>query len=305
MNQQQLIESLKKTYFYKWLRHNLYETKISDYHQTILDNAKASDYIIELIQNDKPFMVSRLGSIELKVLKTFYKKRKYTNKLRYSIKNNAGVFPTDNNTLDEFAKLYFKSSSNIDLLGIWFNPFEDVVANKFCPNAQLTELRNLEPYFSSNPWSYYLKGKKVLVIHPFTKSIHAQYKKRVKLFQDKNILPEFNLITLPAIQSLGGNSEFETWFNALDYMQNEIKKTDFDIAIIGAGAYGLPLASYIKDIGKKSIHLGGSTQMLFGIYGRRWKIDPGFQHLINDNWIKPLESEKPPNAALVENACYW
>lgn len=305
MNKEQLIEKLKKTSFYPWFRKTFYELKEEDYNQRIIDNSSVSKYIIDNLQNTQPFMVSRLGSIELKILKNYYKKRKYTKKLRFRIKNNAGVFPTDDYSLDKFAKLYFKSISNIDLLGVWFNPFEDVIANKFCPNAKLTKLRNLEPYFSSNPWSYYLKGKKVLVIHPFTSSIEAQYKKRDQLFQDKNILPEFKLITFQAVQSLGGNSKFETWFNALDYMQHEINKLDFDVAIIGAGAYGLPLASFIKDMGKKVIHLGGSTQMLFGVYGRRWKINPDFQHLINNDWIKPSESDKPKNAALVENACYW
>ena len=50
-------------------------------------------------------------------------------------------------------------------------------------------------------------------------------------------------------------------------MKNQIVKTDFDIAIIGAGAYGFSLAAFIKKIGKKAVHLGGPTQVLFGIKG--------------------------------------
>jgi len=45
-------------------------------------------------------------------------------------------------------------------------------------------------------------------------------------------------------------------------MKNEISEIDFDVAIIGAGAYGLPLASYIKEMGRQAIHMGGSTQMV-------------------------------------------
>jgi len=88
-------------------------------------------------------------------------------------------------------------------------------------------------------------------------------------------------------------------------MKNEISEIDFDVAIIGAGAYGLPLASYIKEMGRQAIHMGGSTQMLFGVYGRRWEILPNFQEIINKDWIKPVKDEKPKSARKVENACYW
>ena len=54
-------------------------------------------------------------------------------------------------------------------------------------------------------------------------------------------------------------------------MVKEIEKKDFDIALIGAGAYGMPLAYKIKKMGKKAIHIGGSLQCLFGIKGSRWE----------------------------------
>jgi threonine dehydrogenase-like Zn-dependent dehydrogenase len=39
-------------------------------------------------------------------------------------------------------------------------------------------------------------------------------------------------------------------------MIDEIGKIDFDVAILGCGAYGLPLAAAIKGMGKQAIHLG-------------------------------------------------
>lgn len=41
-------------------------------------------------------------------------------------------------------------------------------------------------------------------------------------------------------------SAFSTWFDALDYMCGECEKIDFDIALLGCGAYGYPLAAHIK-----------------------------------------------------------
>ncbi len=106
----------------------------------------------------------------------------------------------------------------------------------------------------------------------------------------------------------GEKTQFNDWFEALEYMKAEIRKTDFDVAIIGCGAYGLPLAAYCKEIGKKAIHMGGGTQLLFGIKGRRWEIqyqDSCYRDLFNEHWVYPAEFETPQNAKKVENACYW
>jgi hypothetical protein len=101
------------------------------------------------------------------------------------------------------------------------------------------------------------------------------------------------------------NLPYKDWFEALDYMKNDISKIDFDIAILGCGAYGLPLASFIKEIGKKAVHLGGSTQMLFGVTGRRWETEYDMSHIINEHWVRPSGEEVIKDFKKIENGCYW
>jgi hypothetical protein len=136
------------------------------------------------------------------------------------------------------------------------------------------------------------------------------------LFENTDILPEFKLHTIPAVQSLGGvNNQFSDWFEALAWMQSEIDKVEFDICLLGCGAYGFPLASYIKRKGKQAVHMGGSLQLLFGIKGKRWtdpqkSLDtfgkPGmYESLFNEHWVFPGDENKPRNADDVEGACYW
>ena len=110
-----------------------------------------------------------------------------------------------------------------------------------------------------------------------------------------------------AVQSIGGNGAegFESWLEAYNYMLNDIAKIDFEIAILGCGAYGLPLAAAIKKMGRQAIHMGGATQLLFGINGKRWDKDPQVSELRNEYWINPSIQEKPPKADGVENGCYW
>ena len=184
---------------------------------------------------------------------------------------------------------------------------EDYVITEYMPQTKLTYLNYLEPWRCELPWSAALEGKKVLVIHPFEESINEQYKKRKLLFPGSNILPEFKLITLKAVQTIAGEKDvrFTNWFGALSYMIEKALQIDFDIAIIGCGAYGFPLAASLKCAGKQAIHLGGVTQILFGIKGKRWIENPRDKIPFNDSWVYPKLSETPEKKDIVEAGCYW
>lgn len=85
-------------------------------------------------------------------------------------------------------------------------------------------------------------------------------------------------------------------------MEDEIRQKDFDIALLGCGAYGFPLAAYIKSLGKQAIHVGGPLQLYFGIRGKRWT-DRNFYS--NEFWTSPSVDERPRNIERVEDGCYW
>lgn len=271
----------------------------------------ASHIIYEKIMSGKPFLAARFGDAELRALVytleiDFGIRKKFPQYIKTAMHRNAGFFPADDNYLLQFGHLLWNSSKHVDVFGVWYNLLEDYVIHQTCPNAELVELEGLEPYRSFNPWSRALKGKKVLVVHPFKDSIEHQYKVRDFLFENPNVLPEFELITYKAVQTnAGGTCNYPTWFDALDKMFDDIKQIDFDIAIVGCGAYGLPLAAKIKEIGKQAIHLAGATQILFGIRGARWDVRPEMQKYFNEYWIRPSDSERPKDAQSVEGACYW
>ena len=201
----------------------------------------------------------------------------------------------------------------IDVQGIWFKSCEDYFIKEYCSkDIKLTYMFNNEPWrCPENPWSRMLKGKKVLVIHPFANTIRNQYAKNQKnIFQGTDILPAFDLQVLPAVQTIAGNKDerFADWFEALDFMCDEALKIDFDVAIIGCGAYGYPLAAMLKKAGKQVCHLGGATQGLFGIKCKRFDEDPeyeGLRSFYNDAWVYPSKEDIPKNFKKVEDGCYW
>ena len=154
-------------------------------------------------------------------------------------------------------------------------------------------------------------GKHVLVVHPFADTIRAQYQKRGELFTNApggvNTLPELaSLTVIPAVQGLAGQKTgYDTWFDALAAMEKQMDACDYEVAIIGAGAYGLPLAAHARDTGHVAIQMSGATQLLFGIKGRRWDTHPQISKLYNPAWVRPAPAEQPANKQAVEGGSYW
>ena len=271
-------------------------------------------YIRNLILSGTPFLAGRFGATELSCVRTFdFEVSSKYDKVLSQMQMWSGFFPSEKEMGFKFKNLMMKSIPSADVMGIWMLPFEDYYLNKYGKlDLKTTYLFDLEPWSSpENPWSAALKGKKVLVIHPFAETIKFQYKNRVNLFPGTEILPEFELKILKAVQTVAGTKDdrFDTWFDALDWMYQEAIKIDFDVAIIGCGAYGFPLAVKLKQAGKQVIHLGGATQLLFGIKGKRWEENSGtyeyVQKFFNDAWVYPSDEDKPKEASKVENGCYW
>lgn len=254
--------------------------------------------------------VGRFGSNEIKAVLypflPFFIKSFLRNSVFYPFKIGAGFFSVSDTSVGQFSKLMIDDMKLLDVLGSW--RVEEFFLSSYLKNAIKVSLMSLEPYFQDEPWSMYLKDKNVLVIHPFCQTIESQYyTKRELLFKDKRVLPQFkSLQTIKAVQTIAGNgSNFSNWFDALDHMKSQVDELDFDVAIIGCGAYGFPLAAYIKRKGKSAIHLGGATQILFGIKGKRWIENKKFDQIINEHFVFPLETEKVKGFENVEGGCYW
>lgn len=272
---------------------------------------EADARLTRLILRGRPFMAARFGAVEIKAMlysllpwplgKVF---RKWA---VHDMNMNAGFFPANDETLRRFARLMLESMKELDVLASW-RP-EEIYFKKRLSHAYKIPLGTvggpgLPP--APNAWTKALKGKKLLVVSPFADSIASQYStRRSKLFgkySDDVMPPLQSLETVKAVQTIAGNrGGWKDWFEALQWMENEISGKDFDVALIGCGAYGFPLAAYVKRLGKQAIHVGGSLQLYFGIKGKRWD-NSG---LYNEYWISPSDNERPKNLEKVEGGCYW
>ena len=298
----------------------------------ILRMQAGNDCIFETLMENKPCFMTRFGGTESIVLKYYeenYKKNRpappperctttglqpdglidipyseihFPDYIKEKIYYLSGFFTPDDKNLSRFVYETLNMIKNIDVLGVehCFSKngiSEELWVSQYASsNIKIVGLHDFsdDAVRVENPWTRYLKGKKVLVIHPFEKSIISQYKKHEKLFKNPLTLPDFYLETIKAVQGLEqgeAKSRFKDWFEALEYMYGEIDKKDFDIALIGAGAFGMFLANYIKQKGKQAIHAGGGLQILFGIKGTRW--NKGWADIYNEHWASALPEECP------------
>jgi hypothetical protein len=293
------------------------------------DPELVADAIKQLLDDDKPCMIARLGANEATVVASYVGSQKYkgashlisfikgktprwwwTDKQLQSMETNAGFFNISEVRMTRFSKMMLDDMMQVDILGSWLP--EESYFEGYLSQAKKVRLRYLEPFWSSIPWTAALEGKRVLVVHPFARTISRQYELRSELFDNPKTLPTFaSLRIIKAVQSLGNDANgFKSWFDALEWMETEMDREDYDVALIGCGAYGFPLAAHAKRTGHKAVHLGGALQLLFGIKGRRWFSPDGevyadYRHLLRPSWVSPDETERPEKANNVEGGCYW
>jgi hypothetical protein len=275
------------------------------------EGAEAGNRTIhDLLQSNRPIMIARYGLYELKAVASVrFSDLSMQRRVFPFLCQIAGFFPRDPQLLEQFARVYLEATPEVDCFAAWnyrhgLWKYEQGIFSEYCPQARLVDIRALDCFCFDQPWSAALEGRRVLVVHPFSRAIVSQYMKRERLFANPSVLPKFELQTLTAVQSIAGNRvPFDTWFDALDHMRDQISRREFDVAIIGAGAYGLPLAAHVKRMGKQAIHMGGVTQLLFGIRGKRW--DDWYPQLFNEDWVRPDQIDQPGGFEKVEQGCYW
>lgn len=280
----------------------------------VWDHEDGNRQIYEALMSGKPLAIGKLGSVELFAIRKYLQYRNHPKVVELTALNrqtlyaNAGVFPDDYAVFQRYCQSMIQEVlPEMTLIAVWFHLGESTVIRKFCRCSITVNASSLQAiYKSSLPWTAALAGKKVLVVHPFDKTIRLQYQKRKDIWRGLScVMPDFDLdvLKVPFSPALVPPTH-KNWFESLNALKEEMALRDYDVALIGAGAYSLPLAVHAKHLGKQGIHLGGATQFYFGIKGKRWDKTDESQYY-NEHWIRPLVEDTPPNNAIIEGGCYW
>jgi hypothetical protein len=298
---------------------------ITSFGNRLVHSGNAANYeICKKLKNSEPLLISRFGSTETRALIELGeieegKREKFSDEIMSDLNKLCGMFPVSQEVTKRFSQLLKNVVLEMDICGVraqsfefdfWLNEHQAISTLK--PDAIMVDIDELTPLQIEENWISNLDGKKVLVIHPFAETIESQFRSRGRLIRNRPNYLNFEMTTYKPIQSLGwdfGNDQVTDWFEALESMKKDLMSVgDFDVALIGAGAYGVFLGAHIKSLGKQAIHIGGALQLFFGIKGNRWMANESsiwVKNVVNEYWVWPSDGETPINHQAVEGGAYW
>ena len=283
----------------------------------------SNETIIRLLNGSNKFFIARLGiGDETHITVHYLRNKRVTAEYLAPQINLNGIYSKTNNLRDyeAFCLSYDRAIANCDVLASFTFNSRNIIGIQqfFAKRHNLPQIHSkaLEPFYccmsNIKPWSHYLLGKKVLIVNPFTESMKRQLAAGFQIFKDPSkriFLDGQEFVFYKSYQTIAGNHLHSSWRETFSLMCNDIRKLNFDIALLGCGGYGLPLCNFIKsDLNKSAIYVGGGLQLLFGVMGNRWAARPEWQEIIRENgckFVKPSPDEAVPNKESIEGGCYW
>jgi hypothetical protein len=286
------------------------------------------------LQSNEPFSCIRIDNTSGFVMDTLFKGGKDFHGFFSPLSLvEGGVYP---NTIDYGLQIYAETEKVLracDILGfvdisgeISRSPFIEQFGNKpmFFGLDQILVMDPAGLLGHSwmgpveNPWTKYLKGKKVLVISTHVDSIKHQWKNIDAIWGDKkDLIVPFELVDVirspyhPAMDDRQ-YPNCKNWGESVSYIMNLMDSYDYDVLLTGATTSSPFYAQYAKERGKVGIQTGGVIQLFFGVYGYRWtEVDvyKGWHAMYNEHWMYPLKSDEPQKrenyGGLETGFAYW
>ena len=290
------------------------------------DNILFGKYILDKLNKKQHFVIPRIAGIENNYamigLNTKnrslqgYEKR-YIAQTSGNMKRNAGIKLESMNDVKLYSDLYLSAFRNCEIYTGW-EPWGDVYS---CIKDSHNEVRKIFPdkkilwgfvfdifhYINAMPWTFTLRGKRILIVSSFADSMREKDGIREKIY-GIDLFPDCKLmyITPPQTQADEPSNGFKVELDAFKQQLDSISH-NYDVALVAAGGYGNLICDYIYNTGHSAIYVGGVLQMYFGIVGQRWIRERSdvIRHYINEHWTRPSDHEKPKNHSIIERNCYW
>jgi hypothetical protein len=263
----------------------------------------------------EPFFLGRIAGIELDV--AYHLGRgTLTPRMIQELECNAGIHAPD--SLAEYVAQLLAAYDHCTWIGEWdrSSPVyqatgrgQDLVAQR-TPHIPKGSALDLEPYYvaegSPKDWMVELKGKRILVVHPFTVSLMSQSQRLAEIFPGRAWFEGCTFQFVAPPMTMAGNHGGVDWQEHLTAFEARLPPPDsYDVALVAAGGYGMIIADRLYRGGVSVVYVGGALQLFFGVIGKRWMTQPAIMALVTDAWVRPSMGEQPAGHKKVENGCYW
>jgi hypothetical protein len=244
----------------------------------------------------------------------------YEAALRFHCERQTGIFPTDRDFLKRFATAYAEHVRALDVIGLFGGPQEPLIrAWHHLPGRgipyRLTEPDSSTPDCPEQCYLPMLAGKRLLIVAPFARLLASRCDQATfEAAWAKTGKRWFAPAAVAAVEFPYGyvtetetHARFGDVLRLYEHVCADVARHEFDVALIAAGALGIPLAAFVKGLGRIGLSLGGQLQVIFGVGGRRWHDDPFYRdHVMNDSWIDlPAEYQPRDTRKLTDGGAYW
>lgn len=272
--------------------------------------------IKQVIESNEPFFVGRIAGVELNAAHHLLKGEE--DDFRYhltALESNAGIYVRDDDSFKEYATRLVASYDHCTMIAEWekvgkvysfTGPGQELITER-TPEIPKINALALEPYYFKDSWMDALKGKRILIVHPFVETMKKQSTQLATLFPGRSWFEDCTFTFLAPPLTLAGNHQERDWQEHMnEFLETLRPLQEYDVALVAAGGYGMIIADVIyTECHKSVIYIGGALQIFFGIIGKRWFDNKQVLQLMTDEWVRPGAAEKPANFTRVEKGCYW
>lgn len=238
--------------------------------------------------------------------------------MRFHACTQAGVFPDSDEFVTQCGSAFMTSLAQMDFLAAHHSPLVDRVLERLDRRPSVIGFNDLEPNRSLpyEPMDCYLpdlQDRRVLIITtPADLLVQRAIPDIFTAVWKSTGCPWFYPASVEALSftSVFDPSVREKFDSSLELESSicrDLARRDFDIALVGASAMGIPIVRHVKEMGKVGLSLGGHLQVLFGVQGRRWRDDPDWQRdYWNPSWLDmPTETYPRRGGWVVDDGAYW
>jgi len=279
------------------------------------------------VRERRPFAAGKIGFSEqhwlyypvlLGTTAERIKIRAYEAVLWRYFEREAGVYPCEPAFARGFVERHAAAVRELDYLGLFGTDSEPAIVRHHRLGCRFVHFSALEPDRSTPAddslcYLPHFRGQRLLLVAPFAELLRQRAERdtfeRVWARIGKRWFAPAAVaaVEFPYAFEAETQALFPTVLDLGAEICRRIDAVDFDVALIAAGALGIPLAAHVRRAGRIAISLGGHLQVLFGVLGERWRHREEWRRrYFNEAWIDMPERYKPQNwRELTDGGAYW
>lgn len=238
--------------------------------------------------------------------------------MRFHACTQAGVFPDSDEFVTHCGSAFMQSLAQMDFLAAHHSPLVDRVLARLDRQPSVIGFNDLEPnrslpYDAMDCYLPNLQDRRVLIITtPADLLVQRATPEVFTAVWKSTGCPWFRPASVEALSFTSVfdptvSERFDSSLELESSICSDVATRDFDIALVGASAMGIPIVRRVKEMGKVGLSLGGHLQVLFGVQGRRWRDDQAWQRAYwNNSWVDmPTDVYPRRRGWVVDDGAYW